>query len=976
MVLLSNLAVLSLHVERAEAGTIIVPDDYPTIQEAINNAGNGDTIYVTNGRYFENIIINKSLSLVGESKQNAIIDGSSLSTTINVTACNVTISDLRIQNGKPNIHLERSNYSTITNNIITNDATYLAMGIYLNFSSYSNISQNTVKRQTRGIYVDGNFNEISRNTVTANRDFGIRLGRHAEARYNVVSGNIITNHKAVAGSPGIWLNPLASNNTISSNTITSCRHGIRSEGSSNNSIYQNDIMANTYYAVYFYSSSYGNIISENNLTSNAAGIYFQGSNCDNNSIIRNNITMNNLHGIYIRRSLDNNIYGNNITENSNQGIWLDASTGNILRNNSLSGSNFNFHVSGTTILHFTNDVDTSNTIDENPIYYWIEKQNVAIPSDAGYIALINCSDVLVDNLNFTNKGPGLFLYLTNNTVISNNNISNKKYGILLHQSSNNTISGNNITNSSHQGIYVKSSFDNRIHANNITENQEHGIILTQLSNSNDICSNRIINNSYGIQLLSCFNTTISGNDITLNNNCGIHISQSGNNTISGNNITENNPHGIKMESSTGNRISRNNITENNNDGINIDQADGGLISSNDIWARDNGIFMQHCSNFSLCQNKITAGLNGMLLYFSSNNTVCGNTFIYCIWGAQLSIDSSFNTICENNFLNCTRDGTWLHGVSYNVVRGNNMTYCGFGVSLEMEASENIILENTMAYCIAGVSIFTEFANEPNIFFHNNFINNRHSCEPYFMETPCVWDEGYPFAGNYWSDYDGEDLYCGPYQNVTGPDGIGDTPYVIDPWNKDNYPLIAPFSPTTFLKMNVTKKGEQYPVELTLNATILEFRDIPGGSIKLSFSGMTGTSAFLRLVQPIALNSSKIKVFLNHTRVDFPSYDPSASLSDNGTHFFIYLVFPSDDIVEVSIQFPVLGDITGAETGVPDGVVDMRDIGFVARRFGLNKTDPLWSDHADVNGPQHLVPDGEVDMRDIGLIASKFGETYS
>jgi len=59
----------------------------------------------------------------------------------------------------------------------------------------------------------------------------------------------------------------------------------------------------------------------------------------------------------------------------------------------------------------------------------------------------------------------------------------------------------------------------------------------------------------------------------------------------------------------------------------------------------------------------------------------------------------------------------------------------------------------------------------------------------------VWDNGYSSGGNYWSDYNGTDLYSGPYQNVTGSDGIGDTPYVMNANNLDNYPLISTYTNT-------------------------------------------------------------------------------------------------------------------------------------------------------------------------------------
>jgi hypothetical protein len=53
----------------------------------------------------------------------------------------------------------------------------------------------------------------------------------------------------------------------------------------------------------------------------------------------------------------------------------------------------------------------------------------------------------------------------------------------------------------------------------------------------------------------------------------------------------------------------------------------------------------------------------------------------------------------------------------------------------------------------------------------------------------TWDNGYPSGGNYWSDYNGTDLYSGPGQNITGSDSIGDTPYVINANNRDRYPKV-------------------------------------------------------------------------------------------------------------------------------------------------------------------------------------------
>ena len=54
----------------------MVPNDYPTISDAIRNASQGDTIYVKNGVYYENPVIDKSISIVGEDSENTIVIGS------------------------------------------------------------------------------------------------------------------------------------------------------------------------------------------------------------------------------------------------------------------------------------------------------------------------------------------------------------------------------------------------------------------------------------------------------------------------------------------------------------------------------------------------------------------------------------------------------------------------------------------------------------------------------------------------------------------------------------------------------------------------------------------------------------------------------------------------------------------------------------------------------------------------------------
>jgi hypothetical protein len=79
-------------------------------------------------------------------------------------------------------------------------------------------------------------------------------------------------------------------------------------------------------------------------------------------------------------------------------------------------------------------------------------------------------------------------------------------------------------------------------------------------------------------------------------------------------------------------------------------------------------------------------------------------------------------------------------------------------------------------------------------YHNNFVNNKYQVIQETLDglSDNRFDNGYPDGGNYWSDYKGVDNCSGSNQDVcTGPDGIGDTPRIIDTVSADRYPLMTP-----------------------------------------------------------------------------------------------------------------------------------------------------------------------------------------
>jgi len=128
----------------AAADTIQVPQEYPTIQAAVNAAGAGDIIEVGSGTYLENVIVNKTVTIKGDSATTTIVDGSGKDMVFNIQEDNVELSDLTIRNG--------GSYSgvtiydpydglTIRNTRVTDNA----VGVVISGSYDSYINDNTIE---------------------------------------------------------------------------------------------------------------------------------------------------------------------------------------------------------------------------------------------------------------------------------------------------------------------------------------------------------------------------------------------------------------------------------------------------------------------------------------------------------------------------------------------------------------------------------------------------------------------------------------------------------------------------------------------------------------------------------------------------------------------------------------------------------------------------------------------------------------
>jgi parallel beta-helix repeat protein len=222
---------------------IYVPTNYSTIQEAIDHADSGDTVFVSKGVYLENVVINnKSISLVGESADLTIVDGSETGSVVSIyTANNVSVRGFTIQRSGTSppdsaIRIQDSSDVVISNNKITESN----HGISMYSSSNNTIISNMVfSNSFNGVYLySSSDNQVSGNVISDNYYSGVYI---QSSSGNLISGNTIS---LSVTNYGVYFY-FSSDNVVSGNTISLNGFGTYLTFSGNNTIYHNDFSNNT-----------------------------------------------------------------------------------------------------------------------------------------------------------------------------------------------------------------------------------------------------------------------------------------------------------------------------------------------------------------------------------------------------------------------------------------------------------------------------------------------------------------------------------------------------------------------------------------------------------------------------------------------------------------------------------------------------------------------------------------------------------
>jgi parallel beta-helix repeat protein len=435
----------------SHASTIIVDknSNNNSIQAAIDRAEAADTIIVYSGTYYENIIINKPLSIIGMDNGGGkpVIDAKHRDNVIKITADGARVEGFSITGSKDfhagilvmsgnnviegnniynnfnGVYSENSKNSTYSDNIVYNNK-YDGISIYR--ANGNVIKGNNVHDNYKGIYLNYSTNsEVSGNDVQKNDKYGIELN-HSDS--NLVTKNEVSQNK----EGGIMVVFSSDNNLLSYNTINENALDSK-EGQSWNAI--------TLYL------SNGNTVSDNSMSDNG-GI-----------VVRSDGTYRLGDAVMAMDTKDSVIKNNKMYDN-HYAVWIYRST-------------------GATV--------TGNEADKHYYCIVVEKSQDSLISDnilknGGRNAKIDySSNIVFKNNELTDGIYAMSVTNSNNNIIDNNILKNSKHDGLLITSSNNNVFSNNTIVNNYAALYVESSNNNRFFLNDFDEN-DHNIRISGSTN--------------------------------------------------------------------------------------------------------------------------------------------------------------------------------------------------------------------------------------------------------------------------------------------------------------------------------------------------------------------------------------------------------------------------------------------------------------------------------------------------------------
>jgi parallel beta-helix repeat protein len=383
------------------------------------------------------------------------------------------------------------------------------------------MSRNNLTSNSKSIQVHGNSSSTSiAENIIADSTCGIEI-----ALYDLLptsspippssNGGYVSSASSASYSSSKL--SVTQSHSVIGNTLTNNQRGILVSSANDTELADNVITGGQYGITLGYSSSgstqpANNTVKGNTVTkSSNVGIYLWGTFY--NSVVENSVN-DCQNGILLSSSRNNSITANHVTNSKLLGLQVaSSSTWNVLRGNSLDANGYGFGDDSLTYgydlgvsynlttgevlskpKYQTNDVDASNTVNGKAIYYWVGQSSKTVPSDAGTVILVNCTNITVQNLNLTGNYDGVQLAFTYDSTIIGNLIQNNSRGIRLFGSSDNNVADNNIVGNN-EGIRL----DQRSFSTGIGIGSQMSTVVFATT-GNLITKNNFTSNTYGVAI--------------------------------------------------------------------------------------------------------------------------------------------------------------------------------------------------------------------------------------------------------------------------------------------------------------------------------------------------------------------------------------------------------------------------------------------------------------------------------------------
>jgi parallel beta-helix repeat protein len=348
------------------------------------------------------------------------------------------------------------------------------------------------------------------------------------------------------------------------------------------------------------------------------------------------------------------------------------------------------------------------------------------------------------------------------------------------------------------GIGLSASANCAVEDNEVVSHDGHAIYL-RACDSSRVVGNYLASLSSSIYAYDCRSTLIADNEAypswlseywTAEITCDFCYDT----TVVGNRVNSHNASGIEFYYCTGSSALENDVIAKGY-GIRCYGCTGSTVMGNVVTTDvTNGIILLFCTDSNVAGNSVVSDLSAaIVLHTCEESIVAGNAAVSNNYGIYLT--SCANSLVEDNQAHSYGETGLYISISTNTeVVGNTASSEGskFWTACMILSllTDAIVTRNNVNGGLHGILVSQSTGV---IVYHNNLVDN--SVQGYDDRgSENSWDNGYPDGGNYWSSYDGVDEMSGVAQDVPGPDGIGDTPYVIDSNSTDSYPLMSPYEP--------------------------------------------------------------------------------------------------------------------------------------------------------------------------------------